>query len=186
MPVSAKRLSVRDLCYIAIGAALIAVCSWLAIPFTVPFTMQSFAVCLLAALLGGKRGFLTVLVYILLGAAGLPVFSGFRAGVGVLLGVTGGYILGFLLTALAVGFFAERRPGKLLPLNLGMFLGMLLCYACGTIWFVVVYTCSSGPIGVLGALNLCVFPFLIPDVLKCALAVVLTLRLRPILMKRIG
>ena len=64
-----------------------------------------------------------------------------------------------------------------------MILGMLLCYACGTIWFVVVYTRSSGPIGVLGALNLCVFPFLIPDALKCVLAVVLALRLRPILMK---
>ena len=181
MPVSAKRLSVRDLCYIAIGAALIAVCSWLAIPFTVPFTMQSFAVCLLAALLGGKRGFLTVLVYILLGAAGLPVFSGFRAGVGVLLGVTGGYILGFLLTALAVGLTADRFGARPLPLSLGMALGMLLCYACGTVWFVVVYTKSSGPIEVLGALNLCVFPFLLPDAVKCALAVGLARRLRPLL-----
>ena len=179
-----QSFSVRDLCYIAIGAALIAVCSWLSIPFTVPFTLQSFAVCLIAALLGWKRGLCSVLIYILLGAAGLPVFSGFRGGLGVLLGATGGYIVGFLLTALAVGWAAGRFPGKLLPLVLGMIFGMLLCYACGTVWFVVVYTRSSGPIGVLGALNLCVFPFLVPDALKCALAIILALRLRPILMRK--
>ena len=184
MSESKSRFSVRDLCYIAIGAALIAVCSWLSVPFTVPFTLQSFAVCFLAALLGWKRGVLAVLVYMLLGAFGLPVFSGFRAGLGVLLGVTGGYIVGFLLTALAVGLIAERFPGKLFPLIPAMLLGMLLCYACGTAWFVIVYTRSSGPIGVLGALNLCVFPFLIPDALKCALAIVLALRLRPILFKK--
>lgn len=174
-----KTLSVRDLCHIAIGAALLAVCSWLSIPFTVPFTLQSFAVCLIAALLGLRRGSLVVLVYMLLGASGLPVFSGFRAGLGVLLGVTGGYILGFLLTALAVGFAADRFPGRTTPLALGMLLGMLLCYACGTSWFVIVYTRSTGAIGVLGALNLCVFPFLLPDALKCALALFLALRLRP-------
>ena len=178
---TSSHLTVRDLSYIAVGAALIAVCSWLSIPFTVPFTLQSFAVCLLAALLGWKRGTLSAAVYLLLGAAGLPVFSGFRSGLGVLLGVTGGYILGFLLTALAVGLTADRFGARPLPLSLGMALGMLLCYACGTVWFVVVYTKSSGPIGVLGALNLCVFPFLLPDAVKCALAVGLARRLRPLL-----
>ena len=178
---STSKLSVRDLAYMAIGAALIAVCSWLSIPFTVPFTLQSFAVCLLAALLGWKRGVLTVLVYMLLGAAGLPVFSGFKAGAGVLLGATGGYIVGFLLTALVIGLAADRFGAKVLPLALAMLLGMLLCYACGTAWFVVVYTRSSGPIGVWGALTWCVFPFLIPDALKCALALILARRLRPIL-----
>ena len=175
---STSKLSVRDLAYIAIGAALIAVCSWLSIPFTVPFTLQSFAVCLLAALLGWKRGVLTVL-----GAAGLPVFSGFKAGAGVLLGATGGYIVGFLLTALVIGLAADRIGTKLLPLALAMLLGMLLCYACGTASFVVVYTRSSGPIGVWGALTWCVFPFLITDALKCALALILARRLRPILIK---
>ena len=173
------KLSVRDLCYIAVGAALLAVCSWLSVPFTVPFTLQSFAVCLVAALLGLRRGTLAVLVYILLGAVGLPVFAGFKAGLGVLLGVTGGFLFGFLPVALAVGFAADRRPGRALPMALGMLGGMLLCYACGTVWFVLVYTRSSGAIGMLAALNLCVFPFLLPDTLKCALALFLALRLRP-------
>ncbi len=173
-----KMLSVRDLCQIAIGAALIAVCSWLSIPFTVPFTLQSFAVCLIAALLGLRRGPLAVLIYLLLGAAGLPVFSGFRAGLGTLLGATGGYLVGFLLAALAVGFATDRFSGRALPLALGMLFGMLLCYICGTAWFVSIYSRGSGSIGVLGALNLCVFPFLLPDALKCALALFLALRLR--------
>lgn len=173
------KLSVRDLCYAATGAALLAVCAWLSVPFTIPFTLQSFGVCLLAALLGLRRGTLAVLIYLLLGAAGLPVFSGFKAGLGVLIGVTGGYLLGFLLLALAVGFASDRFPGRRLPLALGMLVGMLLCYAFGTAWFVIVYSRSSGAIGVLAALNLCVFPFLLPDALKGALALLLARRLRP-------
>ena len=177
-------LSVRDLAEIAIGAALIAVCSWLSVPFAVPFTLQSFAVCLLAALLGRKRGLLTVLVYILLGAMGLPVFAGFKAGFGVLLGATGGYIVGFLPTALAIGLCTDRFGVKPLPLALAMLLGMLLCYACGTVWFMVVYTRGSGPIGVLSALSCCVFPFLAPDALKCALALLLARRLYSVINRR--
>jgi biotin transport system substrate-specific component len=85
---------------VALGAVLIIICSWLTVPFAVPFTMQTFAVYCALLLLGGRRGLLAVLLYILLGAFGLPVFSGFRGGIGALLGPTGGYILGFLLCAL--------------------------------------------------------------------------------------
>ena len=173
-----------DLALCALGAALIAVCSWLSIPFTVPFTLQSFAVILLAALLGWRRGMVTVLVYLLLGAVGLPVYSGFRAGLGVLLGATGGYLVGFLLTALAVGLAGERWGTHFPVMLLAAAVGMLLCYACGTAWFVVVYTRSSGPIGVLGALNLCVFPFLLPDAVKAVLAVLLARRLKPLMERR--
>ncbi len=173
------KLSVRDLCYVAIGAALTAVCSWLSIPFTVPFTLQSFAVCLIAALLGLRRGLLSVMVYLLLGVVGLPVFAGFKAGFGTLLGATGGFLFGFLFVALTVGFASDRSPGRTLPLALAMLLGMLLCYVCGTVWFMIVYSRGSGAVGVLAALNLCVFPFLLPDALKCALALLISLRLRP-------
>ena len=175
---SGRKLSERDLSYIAMGAALLALCSWLSLPFPVPFTLQSFAVCLIAALLGTRRGLLALLVYLLLGAAGLPVFSGFKAGLGVLFGATGGYLFGFLLTVLAIGFAASRRPGKRAALALGMLLGMLLCYACGTAWYMLVYSRGSGAIGLLTALNVCVFPFLLPDAVKCALALFLARRLR--------
>ena len=83
-----------ELAYIAMFAALTAVCSWIAIPTTVPFTMQTFAVFITMLMLGGRRGFFAVLTYVLLGAAGVPVFAEFTGGLGVLFGMTGGYILG--------------------------------------------------------------------------------------------
>ncbi len=181
MKQTGRGLQVRDLCMISAGAALLAVCSWLSVPFAVPFTMQSFAVCLLPALLGRKRALLSLLIYMLLGVAGLPVFSGFRSGAGVLLGATGGYLLGFFSTMLPIGLIAEHRPEKTAALAGAMLLGMLLCYACGTAWFMIVYTRTREPIGVLSALGLCVFPFLLPDAVKCLLALVFTRRLRPLI-----
>ena len=178
-----RSFSAHDLAAIAMSVALIAVCSWISVPTTIPFTMQTFAVCLVAAVFGLRHGVWAVLCYILLGAVGAPVFAGFSGGFGVLLGATGGYIAGFLPTALAIGLCTDRIGVKPLPLALAMLLGMLLCYACGTAWFVVVYTRSSGPIGVLGALSWCVFPFLAPDALKCALALLLARRLYSVVNK---
>ena len=176
-----KKLTTRDIAYIAMGVALIAVCSWISVPMTVPFTMQTFAVCLMAALLGLRGGLWTVCCYILLGAVGAPVFSGFRGGFGALLGTTGGYIVGFVFTALIVGL-AVGRWGRKLPVLLGsMALGVLVCYAFGTAWFMAVYARNSGPIGIMTALGWCVFPYLLPDAAKIALAAVLTGRLRPLL-----
>ena len=174
-------LSVRDLAAMAMGAALIAVCSWICVPMTIPFTMQTFAVCLVAALLGFRRGAWTLVCYILLGAVGAPVFAGFRGGIAALLGTTGGYILGFLFTALIVGFAADRF-GRRLPVLIGaMAAGVLVCYAFGTAWFLVVYARQTGPVGLGTALSWCVFPYLLPDAVKIALAGVLTGRLYPLL-----
>ena len=89
------KFSTRDLCFCAIGAALIAVCAWISIPADVPFTLQTFAIFTVCGLLGGKRGTVSVLVYLLLGAVGAPVFAGFRGGFASLLGTTGGYLVGF-------------------------------------------------------------------------------------------
>ena len=95
-----RSFSAHDLAAIAMSVALIAVCSWISVPTTIPFTMQTFAVCLVAAVFGLRHGVWAVLCYILLGAVGAPVFAGFSGGFGVLLGTTGGYILGFVFTAL--------------------------------------------------------------------------------------
>ena len=89
-----------DLVYIALGAVLIAVCSWISIPTTVPFTMQTFAVFFVLSALGGRRGTMAVIVYVLLGAVGIPVFAQFTSGIGILLGSTGGYIVGFVFIGL--------------------------------------------------------------------------------------
>lgn len=98
----------RDIVFIGIFAALIAICSWISIPTTVPFTLQTMGVFTAVGLLGGKRGSLAVLVYILLGLVGLPVFAGFSGGVGVLFGTTGGYIIGFL--AFRSADVGHRKP----------------------------------------------------------------------------
>ena len=83
-------MKTRDVAYIGMFAALMAICSWISIPTTVPFTLQTMGVFTAVGLLGGKRGTTAVLVYILMGAIGLPVFSGFTGGMGILFGSTGG------------------------------------------------------------------------------------------------
>ena len=123
-------------------------------------------------MLGWKRGTLSVFVYILLGAVGVPVFAGMSGGVGILAGPTGGYIIGFLATALIVGFAADKWERKALPLTIAMILGILVCYAFGSVWFMVVMKW-----GVVETLMTCVVPFLIPDALKIVLAMVLSNRL---------
>ena len=176
--IARKRISVYDLVMVALFAALIAVCAWVTVPGAVPFTLQTMGVFLAVGLLGGKRGTAAVLVYILLGAVGMPVFSGFSGGVGRLLGTTGGYIIGFLVAALAM-WAMEAIFGKakwVLPVS--MLLGLLLCYAFGTIWFLVLYTQTKGAISVASVLSMCVVPFIIPDLLKIALALLLTSRLK--------
>lgn len=170
-------LSLKEMTYIAMGAVIIAVCSWISIPAAVPFTLQTFAVCLVTAVFGLKMGVWTVAVYILLGAVGVPVFSGFRGGLGALLGTTGGYIVGFIFTALIVGLAVKKLGRRPLVLVVSMVIGILVCYTFGTAWFMVVYAQKTGPIGIMTALGWCVFPYLIPDGIKIALAVLLTGRL---------
>lgn len=170
-----------DLVYIALGAVLIAVCSWISIPMAVPFTMQTFAVFAVCAILGGRRGTLSVIIYILLGVVGLPVFSGFIGGVGVLLGNTGGYIIGFIFTALVMWAGEKLFGTGLIPSVIAMLVGLAVCYLFGTIWFIQVYTSTKGSIGVMAVLGWCVIPFILPDLVKITLAVILSRRLRPLI-----
>ena len=172
---------VLDLVYIAIGAALIAICSWISIPTAVPFTLQTFAVFFVLLALGGERGTLATLVYGLLGAVGVPVFAGFSGGIGVLLGNTGGYIIGFLFTGLIYILFTKFFKKNIVMKVVALVLGLAVCYAFGTAWFMHVYMKSSGEVGLLTVLGWCVFPFIIPDLIKLALAVVISKRIEPVI-----
>lgn len=172
------KLKTKDLALCALFAALIAVCAWISIPATVPFTLQTFAIFAALGLLGGKRGTVAVAVYLLLGAIGVPVFAGFQGGIGALLGTTGGYLLGFLLTALIEWGMEARFGSKTGVFLLSAVLGMLVCYAFGTVWYLVVYARTKGAISLATALGWCVVPFLIPDAVKIALAVLLRGRLK--------
>jgi biotin transport system substrate-specific component len=164
------KLTTLDMVYIAFFTILIAVCAWISIPAAVPFTLQTFGVLCAMGLLGGKHSFWAVLVYLLLGAAGIPVFSGFRGGIGVLLGVTGGYLAGFLVSTLLYWLTTKLLGEKNWVRMLGMALGLIACYAFGTAWFMVAYTSATGPITLATALGWCVIPFILPEIVKIALA----------------
>ena len=135
-------------------------------------------ICLTASLFGMKRGTFATVVYIILGAIGVPVFQGFTAGIGIIGGPTGGYIVGFLFTALIVGFASDKFKGKLVPLIISMVIGILVCYAFGTGWFAFVYAKQGTPATLGTILGWCVIPFLIPDAVKIVVAAILTNRLK--------
>ena len=170
-----KKQQLIDMALIAMMAALIAVCSWISITVgEIPFTLQTFAVFVAVGLLGMKRGLLSVVVYILLGAVGVPVFAGFTGGISVLFGTTGGYIVGFLFLALLAGLILDKFGKKVYVMIIALVLGLLVCYAFGTAWFMVIYMKNTGPVGLMTVLGWCVFPFIIPDLVKMALAIAIT------------
>ncbi len=174
-----SRLRTKDLTLIALFTVLTAVCAWISVPVPAPliqFTMQTFAIFAALMTLGGRRGTYAVTAYLLLGAVGAPVFSGFRGGPGVLLGATGGYILGFLFTALLY-WGMTAKLGESLPVKLAAgTLGMAAYYAFGTAWYLALYAHMGKPMGLLSALGYCVFPFILPDLIKLALAALLAQR----------
>ncbi len=174
-------MNALDLVYTAIGVALISVCAWITVPMTVQFTLQTFAVFAVALILGGERGTIATCIYVLMGTIGLPVFSGFTGGVGVLLGKTGGYIIGFLFIGPIYLLFTKLRGKKEVLEIASLILGLIVCYAFGTAWFMYVYMKQTGPVGLMAVLSWCVFPFIIPDLVKLAVAYVVAKRVRPII-----
>lgn len=162
------------------GTAFMVICSWLYIPLPVPITMQTFALCLLSALLGMSGGLWVYVCYVALGAVGLPVFSGFIGGFGALFGATGGYIVGFVFIPICVGLGTKYFGVSRWRLVLSMSVGLLFCYIFGTLWYTLMYTEAKG---FWYAVRLCVLPYLIPDGLKILLAVILAGRLRSVLGK---
>lgn len=177
-----RHLKVYDMTYIAVFVILIIICSWITVPFgPIPVTLQTFAVFLSVGVLGGKRGSLSVLVYLLIGCIGLPVFSGFQGGVGVLFGQTGGYLLGMIPMVLLMWWAEVLFPQKAWGQVIGMLLGLPVCYLCGTVWFMLVYMKNTGEAGLGAVLLLCVVPFVLPDLIKIGLACLLTGRLKKVL-----
>lgn len=157
----------------AAGAAALAVLAPWSLPLgPVPVSLCTLMIYLAAWVLPGGRGVAAVVVYVLLGTAGLPVFSGFLGGPGRLLGPTGGYILGYLPLAALCARFIGRSNRRRMHL-LGMVLGTVVLYGLGTVWF-----CLQTGTPFDGALALCVLPFLPGDGVKMAAALVLGPALR--------
>ncbi len=170
-------MKAKNMALCGLFTAILALCAWLSVPMgDMVITLQTFGIFLTLGLLGGKRGSITVLVYLLLGAIGAPVFSGFRGGLGALLGTTGGYIFGFMLTSLVYWILTSLKDTPITRL-IAMVLGMLLCYGCGSWWYMTRYL-SSGTLTLGLVLMKCVIPYLIPDAIKLVLAWILTGKLK--------
>lgn len=169
-----KNFKTTDLVCMAMGAVLITLCAWIKIPATIPFTMQTFAVFFVLAALGGKRGTVSILVYVLLGAVGAPVFAQIASG-------TGGYIVGFIFMGIIYWSIVSLFGKKLWVEVTAMIIGLIVVYVFGTAWFMFVYTQTNGSISFSTILACCVIPFIIPDLVKLALALILAKRLSPML-----
>lgn len=136
----------------------------LPLPFSpVPISLTNLAVYFSAYLLGMKRGTISYCVYLLLGLVGLPVFSSFTSGPSKLLGPTGGYLIGFIFTAVVCGYFADRWNGRLVPSLIGMLLGSAVYYVFGTGWLAYQQHMGFGAAFAFGVL-----PFIVGDIIKMA------------------
>lgn len=172
------RSKTKQLTFDALCIALLAACAWICVPLAVPVTLQTFSIFYVIALLGGKRGTMCIGAYILLGTMGIPVFSGMQGGFAVLAGPTGGYLAGFFVMSLFLWMTEALWKKKEWLTGIFFCIGLLLCYGFGTIWFIVVYTKNTGSIGWMAALSMCVIPFIVPDLIKIALAILLAKRTR--------
>ena len=132
-----QKIKTKQMVLIALMTAVTCVLGPLSIPLPfspVPISLTNFAIFLAIFVLGMKNGTISFIIYLLLGAVGVPVFSSFRGGLQVLAGPTGGYLIGFIFLALIMGFALDHFDRKLVPTIIGMIIGMVVCYAFGTVW----------------------------------------------------
>lgn len=173
-----QHFTARQMVFPALMAALLSILSPLSLPIgPIHISLATLVVCLTAWTLGCKRALLSVSLYLFLGAIGLPVYSGYQAGLGALSGPSGGYLVGYLFIAWLGGLAVEKSGGRVLPSAFGFLLGHTACYACGTIWFRFQAACSLQQ-----ALLICVLPFLPFDLIKILLAC----SVGPLLRKRLA
>ncbi len=167
----------RNLVQMSLFVGLMVICSWITVPFAVPFTLQTFAVFLASGVLGGKKALAVVAVYILLGIIGLPVFSGGRAGFGAFFDVTGGYINGFLPCAYLSGVLCEKTKRPIF-MGLSMLAGLLCVYICGALWIYFNFSGVSYLESFLPVLSSATLPHIVPDMVKIFLAVLVSAKLK--------
>lgn len=170
-------MKTKDLVLIAVLAALICVMAPFSVPIgAVPLSLATLAVYVVSSVTDVKHSLAAVCVYILLGAVGVPVFSGFQGGLQKLVGLTGGYIFGYIPCALVIGLMLCRWGSKKWMWPVSMIAGTAVLYAFGTAWFVL-----ESESTLVYALSVCVLPFLIGDGIKIVAASLVA----PILRRRI-
>lgn len=165
-----QKIRTKQMVLIALMTAVTCVLGPLSIPLPfspVPISLTNFAIFLAIFVLGMKNGTISFIIYLLLGAVGVPVFSSFRGGFQVLAGPTGGYLIGFIFLALIMGFALDHFDRKLVPTIIGMIIGMAVCYAFGTVWLAKLLSLSFKE-----GLMMGVIPYLAGDVAKIIIAAI--------------
>ena len=165
-----QKIKTKQMVLIALMTAVTCVLGPLSIPLPfspVPISLTNFAIFLAIFVLGMENGTISFIIYLLLGAVGVPVFSSFRGGLQVLAGATGGYLIGFIFLALIMGFALDHFDRKLVPTIIGMIIGMVVCYAFGTVWLAKLLSLSFKE-----GLMMGVIPYLAGDVAKIIIAAI--------------
>ena len=165
-----QKIRTKQMVLIALMTAVTCVLGPLSIPLPfspVPISLTNFAIFLAIFVLGMKNGTISFIIYLLLGAVGVPVFSSFRGGLQVLAGPTGGYLIGFIFLALIMGFALEHFDRKLVPTIIGIIIGMAVCYAFGTVWLAKLLSLSFKE-----GLMMGVIPYLPGDAAKIIIAAI--------------
>ena len=163
-----RNSNVYKMCACAVMTALMAALCPLSVPIgPIPVSLSVLVILIVVYLLGTRSALISYCVYMLLGAAGMPVFSGFQGGLIKLTGPTGGYLIGFVPMIMIAGYFIKRSGGRFTGSVLGMALGVMAAYLFGTVWFVLMMHC-----GVMYALSVCVLPFIPIDLAKIVAAAI--------------
>ena len=171
-------LKLKNSILIALFSVILLICSRISIPYVIPFTLQSLGVFLTFGILGGKRGLLSLLLYFTLGLIGIPISASGEAGINLFFNPTTGYIIGWFLCGVMF-WIVETKFGNCNKTRIIIFsIGTIICYAAGTVWFMLIYAYNKTAIGVWTALCYCVFPFIIFDIIKLLVATILTNKLQ--------
>ena len=170
-----SKISVQDICSIALCTAVIAIMAQISIPMplSVPMTMQTFAITLAAVVLGSKKGGISTLIYVLMGAVGIPVYAGFAGGFQHIAGPTGGFIISFPVMAFIIGLGVDKFRNVKGGFLICLILGTLINYVIGVLMFCLL---TQSPVSV--GISACVLPFIPTAIIKAALASILGLKIR--------
>ncbi len=174
-----KNSRVKNMALISMCTAFICISAWITVPFAVNFTLQTFAVFLVCSLFDLKISLVSILLYMALGICGLPVFSGFGAGFGVLFGPTGGYLVGFVFVPAIMYIFLRKNRMHAGIRCISMCISLFVCYLFGSLWYYFGFSAYSD-ITFAEILAICILPFIFPDILKIILACSVSSRLMKI------
>lgn len=172
-------LSIKEITLVGMCAALMAIFSQLSIPLpftTVPLTLQTLGLVLLAIILEHKLGTLSIIIWMLVGVIGIPVFAGFASGIGVVLGPTGGYIIGFIFMSFIIGYSASKNNTNLL--FLGVYVGQAVQYTFGVVQLKIIMGLNLNEALISG-----LYPFLVKDIIVITIAVFIGLSIKKSLKK---